>query len=150
MIKRSVPVTFSALCESSDYAQGMKDGISHALECLLHECDVIMRVSPYVIQLTTEEPDNDKIQKYQVRARFTAREKRPGKERGEWIKTDHAYYEEEFDNRFDTDRDWKGLTDEDIYSIIESNDPPKLTSLFEMAEWVARVVEARLKEKNGG
>jgi hypothetical protein len=45
-------------------------------------------------------------------------------------------------------REWQGLTDEDIYSIIESNVPPKLTSLFEMAEWVAKAVEAKLKEKN--
>jgi hypothetical protein len=46
-------------------------------------------------------------------------------------------------------RSWQGLTDEDIYSIIESNVPPKqLTSIFEMAEWVAKVVEAKLKEKN--
>jgi hypothetical protein len=45
-------------------------------------------------------------------------------------------------------REWQGLTDEDIYSIIENSVPPKLTSLFEMAEWVAKVVEARLKEKN--
>jgi hypothetical protein len=45
-------------------------------------------------------------------------------------------------------REWVGLTDEDIYSIIESNVPPKLTSLFDMAAWMAKVVEARLKEKN--
>lgn len=45
-------------------------------------------------------------------------------------------------------REWQGLTDEDIYSIIESNVPPKLTSLFEMAEWVAKVVEVKLREKN--
>jgi hypothetical protein len=45
-------------------------------------------------------------------------------------------------------REWQGLTDEDIYSIIENNVPPKLTSLFEMAGWVTKVVEARLKEKN--
>jgi hypothetical protein len=45
-------------------------------------------------------------------------------------------------------REWVGLTDEDIYSIIESNDPPKLTSLFEMTAWLSSVVEAKLKEKN--
>jgi hypothetical protein len=46
-------------------------------------------------------------------------------------------------------RSWQGLTDEDIYSIIESNIPLRPTSLFEMVEWVAKVVEAKLKEKNG-
>jgi hypothetical protein len=147
MIKRSIPVTFSAFCESSDYAQGMKDGISHALECLLHECDVIMRVSPYVIQLTTEEPDNDKTQKYQVRARFTAREKRPGKERGEWIKTDHAYYEEEFDNRFDTDRDWKSLTDEEIMGITGITSLNSDWNVKIVHQWIHDIEQA-LKEKN--
>lgn len=45
-------------------------------------------------------------------------------------------------------REWVGLTDEDIYSIIEDNVPPKLNSLFGMAEWISRIVEAKLKEMN--
>jgi predicted RecB family nuclease len=45
-------------------------------------------------------------------------------------------------------REWVGLTDEDIYAMIESNIPLRPTSLFEMAEWVAKIVEAKLKEKN--
>jgi hypothetical protein len=45
---------------------------------------------------------------------------------------------------------WKGLTDEDVYSIIEDNVPPKLNNLFDMAKWVSEVVEAKLKEKNHG
>lgn len=139
MIKRSVPITFSAFCESSDYAQGMKDGITHTLECLQHECDVIVRISPYVIQLTEQKPDDDSPQKFQVRARFTVREKRPGKTRGDWIKTDRAYYEEEIDDRFDTDREWKGLTDEEI-SRIESFASSKLSAIY--------LVEAQLKGKN--
>lgn len=151
MIKRSVPITFSAFSESSDYAQGMKDGITHTLECLLHECDVIVRISPYVIQLTRETSDDDRPQKFQVRARFTVREKRPGAIKGEWIKTDHAYYEEEFDDRFDTDREWKGLTDEDRQEIekwIEfkeagGNEPVP-------AQKIITYVESKLWEKNSG
>lgn len=141
MIKRSVPITFSAFSESSDYAQGMKDGITHTLECLLHECDVIVRISPYVLQLTQEAPDDDWPQKFQVRARFTVREKRPGKTRGDWIKTEHAYYEEEFDDRFDADREWKGLTDEEKLTIVRETDNP--------VDALA-ATEAKLKEKNNG
>lgn len=142
MIKRSVPITFSAFSESSDYAQGMKDGITHALECLLHECDVIVRISPYVIQLTQETPDDDRPQKFQVRARFTVREKRLGAIKGEWIKTDHAYYEEEFDDRFDTDREWKNLTEEEIRIAWG----PYFSRNIE----VARVIESKIREKNNG
>ncbi len=145
-IKRSVPITFSAFCESSDYAQGMKDGITHTLECLLHECDVIVRVSPYVIQLTEQKPDDDSPQKFQVRARFTVREKRPGKTQGEWIKTDHAVYEEEFDNRFDTDREWQGLTEYEVgfltvFDGLHDVEVPLLANFI-------RHIEAKLKEKN--
>ena len=145
-IKRSVPITFSAFCESSDYAQGMKDGITHTLECLLHECDVIVRVSPYVIQLTEQKPDDDSPQKFQVRARFTAREKRRGKPKGDWIKTDHAFYEEEFDDRFDTDREWKGLTDKEYEALAEKH----VTNCYFDTLTYARAVEAKLKEKNHG
>lgn len=143
-IKRSVPITFSAFCESSDYAQGMKDGITHTLECLLHECDVIVRVSPYVIQLTEQKPDDDSPQKFQVRARFTAREKRPGKTRGDWIKTDHAFYEEEFDDRFDTDREWKGLTDKEYEALAEKH---VMNCYFDTLTY-ARAIETKLREKN--
>ena len=146
-IKRSVPITFSAFCGDPDYAQGMKDGITHALECLLHECDVIVRISPYVVQLSEQQPDDDSPQKFQVRARFTVREKRPGKTRGDWIKTDHAFYEEEFDDRFDTDREWKGLTDEEIAWLWSS---AVEATLENMPRHFARMVEEKLKEKNGG
>ena len=144
-IKRSVPITFSAFCESSDYAQGMKDGITHTLECLLHECDVIVRVSPYVIQLTEQKPDDDSPQKFQVRARFTVREKRPGKTQGEWIKTDHAVYEEEFDNRFDTDREWQGLTDEEVKILATQGRTDFSRPVYN--EFYS-AIEAKLKEKN--
>ena len=142
MIKRSVPITFSAFSESSDYAQGMKDGITHTLECLLHECDVIVRISPYVIQLTQETPDDDRPQKFQVRARFTVREKRPGAIKGEWIKTDHAYYEEEFDDRFDTDREWKGLTDDEVNNFAAG------CHLGKSVQGAIYEAAAKLKEKN--
>ena len=141
-IKRSVPITFSAFCGDPDYAQGMKDGITHALECLLHECDVIVRISPYVVQLSEQQPDDDSPQKFQVRARFTVREKRPGKTQGDWIKTDHAFYEDEFDDRFDTDREWQGLTDEEMMMIYGQSHEGKKYSL-------GRAIEAKLKEKNG-
>lgn len=146
MIKRSVPITFSAFSESSDYAQGMKDGITHTLECLLHECDVIVRISPYVIQLTQETPDDDRPQKFQVRARFTVREKRPGAIKGEWIKTDHAYYEEEFDDRFDTDREWKNLTDEEVENTLKS---AGFDTWFSYRH-AARAIESKIREKNNG
>ena len=45
-------------------------------------------------------------------------------------------------------REWVGLTDEDIYKVIEENIPPQLNTLFDMAKWVSGVVEAKLKEKN--
>jgi hypothetical protein len=47
-------------------------------------------------------------------------------------------------------REWVGLTDEDIYQVIEENIPPQLNTLFDMAKWVSGVVEAKLKEKNSG
>jgi hypothetical protein len=45
-------------------------------------------------------------------------------------------------------REWVGLTEEDIYQVIEENIPPQLNTLFDMAKWVSGVVEAKLKEKN--
>jgi hypothetical protein len=45
-------------------------------------------------------------------------------------------------------REWVGLTDEDIYKVIEENIPPQLNTLFDMAKWVGEVIEAKLKEKN--
>ncbi len=45
-------------------------------------------------------------------------------------------------------REWVGLTDEDIYRVIEENIPPQLNTLFDMAKWVSGVVEAKLKENN--
>jgi hypothetical protein len=47
-------------------------------------------------------------------------------------------------------REWVGLTDEDIYKVIEENIPPQLNTLFDMAKWVGGVIEAKLKEKNHG
>jgi hypothetical protein len=45
-------------------------------------------------------------------------------------------------------QEWVGLTDEDIYKVIEENIPPQLNTLFDMAKWVGGVIEAKLKEKN--
>ena len=148
MIKRSIPTTFSAFCEDANYAQGMKDGITHTLECLLHECDVIVRISPYVVQLTEQKPDDDSPQKFQVRARFTVREKRRGKTQGEWIKTDRAFYEEEFDDKFDTDREWIGLTDEERKEIMRQQ-----KDFWGPVGWeweCMKAVEVELREKNNG
>ena len=160
MIKRSVPVTFSAYCETSEYAQGMKDGITHTLECLLHECDVIVRISPYVVQLTKEKQDDDRPQKFQVRARFTVREKHPGKIKGDLIKTSHAFYEEEFDDRFDRDREWKGLSEFERIAIRtnhaqlkavhydEKKDTDIVTEVVPNWNTLFTAIEAKLKEKN--
>jgi len=51
---------------------------------------------------------------------------------------------------YTTPREWVGLTDEDIYKVIEENIPPQLNTLFDMAKWVGGVIEAKLKEKNHG
>ena len=134
-IKRSVPTTLLVRCPNADYAEGVKDGIVYTLECLLHECDVILRCSPTVI--------HDQDQQYRVRARFTVRSKQEGKAKGEWIKINSAYYEEKFNDSFDNDRDWKGLTDEDKCEII--NETGRDDRGYVMA-----LVEAKLKEKNHG
>lgn len=147
MIKRSIPVTLSVRCETSEYAQGVKDGIIYTLECLLHECDVIMRISPYIDRLTEEKPDDDSIQQYRVRARFTVREKSSGKSRGEWIKTNHAYYEEKIDDAFDIGRTWCPLTHEEIANIVGVKSSDSDWNVNIVYKWV-RDVEAKLKEKN--
>jgi hypothetical protein len=87
MIKRSVHSTLNVNCSDSSYAEGVKDGIIFALSNLLHECDVVMRVMPTIEEL---EEGN-----YRVRARFTAREKSSGTERGRWIRSFSSYYEED-------------------------------------------------------
>lgn len=136
-IKRSVPATLLVRCPNADYAEGVKDGIVYTLECLLHECDVILRLSPTVVPVDKEDDSQD--QQYRVRARFTARSKQEGKSKGEWIKINSAFYEEKFDNSFDNDRDWKGLTDEE-YKIIHNKN-------YNYEE-LARAIEQVLKEKN--
>lgn len=136
-IKRSVPTTLLVRCPNADYAEGVKDGIVYTLECLLHECDVILRLSPTVIPVDKEDDSQD--QQYRVRARFTARSKQEGKPKGEWIKINSAFYEEKFDNSFDNDRDWKGLTDEErTFLTWESNNGKHCVAM----------TEAMLKEKN--
>jgi len=98
MIKRSIPTTLVVRCPNADYADGVKDGIMYALECLLHECDVIMRKSPEVTRAIISDKNGD--HQYQVRARFTARSKRTDKQKGEWIKVNSAFYEEDFDDQY--------------------------------------------------
>ena len=115
MIKRSVPITLVIKCQTTDYADGIKDGIMHTLQCLMHECDIIMRVSPSV-HIVNKENDNETTQ-YVVRSRFTVREKKQGRDRGEWIKINSSYYEEEMDDKFDTDREWKSLNDMEVMDI---------------------------------
>jgi hypothetical protein len=112
MIKRSIPSTLKIQCEDVVYAEGVKDGVIWALENLLHECDIIMRMMPTVEAIENQKEKADALQEddavkvYSVRARFTVREKHPSKPRGEWIKTFSAFYEEEIDDKFETDRDW--------------------------------------------
>jgi hypothetical protein len=101
MIKRSVPITLLVKSDNPEYAEGIKDGIMYALEVLLHECDVIMRVSPYVYK-------HEDGEHWMVRSRFTARSKAEDRARGEWIKIHKAYYEEEINDHFET----AGLTEE--------------------------------------
>ena len=90
MSKRSVPSTILIRCQDRQYAEGVKDGIVYALQNLTHECDIIMRLMPIV-----EPYSQEKNFEYCVRARFSAREKLPHKEKGDWIKTSKAYYEQE-------------------------------------------------------
>ena len=92
-IKRSVHSSLVVTSSNSDYAEGVKDGIIYTLSNLLHECDVIMRVMPYIEYF---EGDTD----YKVRSRFSVREKAPGTMRGKWIKDFSAYYEENIDGSF--------------------------------------------------
>lgn len=149
MIKRSIPNTLSVFCETHEYAEGVKDGIMYTLECLRHECDIILRVSPTVEKITIDEADKDKLQQYKVRARFTAREKRAGKEKGDWIKINRAYYEEEMNDRFDTDREWKNLTHEELVEIIGISTSDSDWNVLRVLNW-AKAIEAKLKEKNNG
>jgi hypothetical protein len=43
---------------------------------------------------------------------------------------------------------WVGLSEEDIYQVIEENTPPQLNTLFDMAKWIGGIIAAKLKEKN--
>ena len=56
--------------------------------------------------------------------------------------------QERVDGTAKREREWVGLTDEDIYKVIEKNIPPQLNTLFDMVKWVGGVIEAKLKEKN--
>jgi hypothetical protein len=89
MAKRSVPSTILIRCQDLQYAEGLKDGIVCALENLMHECDIIMRLMP-----TVEIYSQKENLQYCVRARFSVREKLPHKEEGEWIEISEAYYEQ--------------------------------------------------------
>lgn len=141
MIKRSVPNTFLVICPNLEYAEGVKDAITYTLQCLLHECDIIMRKSPEILPLAKEREEHD--QQYLIRSRFTVRDKKSGKEKGEWIKTDKAYYEEEMVSNFDIGKEWVGLTDMEISKIYDDCDE------WEHYEY-ERAIEAKLKEKNSG
>jgi hypothetical protein len=132
MIKRSIPMAVFISCPTEDYAQGVKDGIMATLSSLMHECDVIVRVSPYIEKMR----EGDNI--WFVRARFTAREKVKGREKGDWIKINRNYYEEEMSDNFDIGKEWQELLNEEIYQVMGTDDPIKF----------ARAVEAKLKEKN--
>ena len=140
MIKRSVPVTLSVFAQTAEYAEGVKDGIMYTLECLMHECDVIMRKSPEV-EFDSEKPDSQ-IQ-YKIRARFTVREKMQGMERGKWIKINSAFLEEKMNDQFDTNREWKSLTDMEVMDICNF-------SKGQDGWFYVKEVEAKLKEKNNG
>ena len=96
MIKRSIPATFLVKCPNLEYAEGVKDSVTWTLQCLLQECDIIMRKSPEILPIAKEHEEHD--QTYLVRARFTARDKKQGTEKGSWIKTNTAYYEEELND----------------------------------------------------
>ena len=145
MIKRSVPITLSVFAQTAEYAEGVKDGIMYTLECLMHECDVIMRKSPEVTYIPEQQ---DGQIRYKVRARFTVREKMNGMERGKWIKINSPFYEEEMNDKFDTDREWKGLTIEertDIRRRIQEYTP---MDDIKYGEAVQFFTEEALKEKN--
>lgn len=150
MIKRSIPATLSVRCEDIQYASGVHDGIIYTLQSLQHECDIIMRLMPAIEKYGEEE--------YRVRSRFTAREKRPGKLKGEWIKIERAFYEEEFNDSFDTDKEWTSLTEDQIKSAwsdlwnelgngkLAASDSTERHTLF----MFYRIVDAKLKELNHG
>jgi hypothetical protein len=141
MIKRSVPNTFLVKCPNLEYAEGVKDGIMFTLQSLLHECDIVMRKSPEIFPLAKEHEEHD--QQYLVRSRFTARDKKLGKEKGEWIKTDKAYYEEEMVSNFEIGKEWVGLTDDEMLMIYAQPHEGFKYSL-------GRMIQAKLKEKNNG
>jgi len=138
MIKRSVPNTFLVKCPNLEYAEGVKDGIMFTLQCLLHECDIVMRKLPEIFPLAKEHEEHD--QQYLVRSRFTARDKKLCKEKGEWIKTDKAYYEEEMVSNFEIGKEWVGLTEQEQSDIAWEKDKSRI--------WVVAATEAKLKEKN--
>jgi len=102
MIKRSVPNTFAVRCPTIDYAQGVAMGVHEALNCLMHECDIIMRTDTEISEIPKAHPEHD--QEYAVRARFTVREKQKGATKGQIIKINKAYYEEEIDSSLDFER----------------------------------------------
>jgi hypothetical protein len=162
MIKRSVPNTFLVRCPTLDYANGVAMGVHEALNCLTHECDIIMRTDTEISEIPKEHPEHD--QEYSVRARFTVREKQKGVSRGQIIKINKAYYEEKIDDSLNFERqleptkimiipemlkqagyvkkeEWKGLSDtEKLYFLkFLSNQP-----IWKIIE----TVETELKEKN--
>ena len=98
-IKRSVPQTLNVLCPSLEHAEGVKNGVMYALSNLLQECDIIMRKAPEIEAMPKENEEEEPTQ-YRVRARFTVKEKPQGSEKGRWIDTNRAFYEEEIDNSF--------------------------------------------------
>lgn len=143
MIKRSVPNTFLVKCPTIDYAQGVAMGVHEALNCLMHECDIIMRTDTEISEMPKAHIEHD--QEYLVRARFTVREKQNGLNRGQIIKINKAYYEEEISNNFDIARNWVGLTTDEIDNSAYPHFPVNLLPSLRL---VVRQLEKKLKEKN--
>jgi hypothetical protein len=140
MIKRSVPNTFLVRCPTLDYARGVATGVHEALNCLTHECDIIMRTNVEISTLPKAHEEHD--QEYAVRARFTVREKQKGATRGQVIYINKAYLEEEISDNFDIGKEWKGLSDDEMFDMYAKHyHEGKKFSL-------GRLVEATLKEKN--
>ena len=91
VLKRSVPSTLLVRCQDHQHAEGVRAGVVYALQNLVHECDIIVRLMPVV----EEEEEEEEGLHYRVRARFTVREKPSHKEKGEWINLSETYYEQE-------------------------------------------------------
>jgi len=139
MIKRSVPNTFLVRCPTLDHARGVATGVHEALNCLTHECDIIMRTNVEISTLPKSHEEHD--QEYAVRARFTVREKQRGATKGQIIYINKAYLEEEIDSNFDIGKKWKELTDDEMLMIYAQPHEGFKYSL-------GRMLQAKLKEKN--